>query len=387
MFRNMPFMLIGLITCIIFLYNFIPQPVQSLLYGMSLSIKSLIIFLLPFIIFGLLFKAAVNLASHATKIILLILISVCCSNFTSTFLGHCVGQWIYQFDLAITFPQNVQTLEPLWVLEFPKIIPNSTAMFSGLFLGIVASLSKPQWAHETALKLNRMIGYLLQYFSYLIPLFVGGFVIKLQSEGILILLIEEYALIFTVIAVAQFSYISCIYLIASRMSLSRFLGNLKNMIPSLITGFSTMSSAAAMPLTILGVERNVTHPHLVRSIIPATVNIHLIGDCFAIPIFAYAILKNFEIPEPSLLAYLIFTCYFVLAKFSVAAIPGGGIIVMLPVLENYLGFNAEMMSLITALYILFDPVITSANVLGNGGFAMIMDKFVIHRQEQDSGNA
>ena len=27
-----------------------------------------------------------------------------------------------------------------------------------------------------------------------------------------------------------------------------------------------------------------------------------------------------------------------------------------------------------ALYILFDPVITSANVLGNGGFSMAMDK-------------
>jgi Na+/H+-dicarboxylate symporter len=48
---------------------------------------------------------------------------------------------------------------------------------------------------------------------------------------------------------------------------------------------------------------------------------------------------------------------------------------MLPILEHYLGFTGEMMSLITALYILFDPVITSANVLGNGAFAKMMDKF------------
>ena len=165
------------------------------------------------------------------------------------------------------------------------------------------------------------------------------------------------------------------------MNFSRFLNALKNMMPSMVAGFSTMSSAAAMPLTMMGVEKNVKNAPLVRSIIPATVNIHLIGDCFAIPIFAYAILKNFELPEPSFLTYLLFTFYFVLAKFSVAAIPGGGIIVMLPLLENYLGFNAEMMSLITALYILFDPVITSANVLGNGGFAIIMDQFVIKSEK------
>ena len=50
---------------------------------------------------------------------------------------------------------------------------------------------------------------------------------------------------------------------------------------------------------------------------------------------------------------------------------------MLPILETYLGFNADMMSFITALYILFDPVITCANVLGNGAFAKMVDRTVL----------
>jgi Na+/H+-dicarboxylate symporter len=58
--------------------------------------------------------------------------------------------------------------------------------------------------------------------------------------------------------------------------------------------------------------------------IPATVNIHLMGDCFAIPIFAFAILKSFGIAEPTTFSYLMFAISFVLAKFSVAAVPGGG---------------------------------------------------------------
>jgi Na+/H+-dicarboxylate symporter len=113
---------------------------------------------------------------------------------------------------------------------------------------------------------------------------------------------------------------------------------------------------------------------LAQAVSPATVNIHLIGDCFAIPIFALAVMKSFGMAEPAFTSYLIFASYFVLAKFSVAAVPGGGILVMLPILETHLGFNGEMLSLITALYILFDPVITSANVFGNGGFAMVMDR-------------
>ncbi|GAA5252942.1 hypothetical protein KNCP2_12300 [Candidatus Rickettsia kedanie] len=88
---------------------------------------------------------------------------------------------------------------------------------------------------------------------------------------------------------------------------------------------------------------------------------------------AYAILKSYGLAEPTLFNYLIFTFYFVLAKFSVAVIPGGGIIVMLPILKQYLGFNTNMMYLMTALYILFDPVITCANVLGNGAFVKLID--------------
>jgi Na+/H+-dicarboxylate symporter len=86
--------------------------------------------------------------------------------------------------------------------------------------------------------------------------------------------------------------------------------------------------------------------------------------------------------EPAFLDYLTFSFYFVLAKFSVAAIPAGGIIIMIPIIEDYLGFNSEMISLITAIYVLFDPVITGANILGNGGFAMLVNKIYSRSQRR-----
>jgi Na+/H+-dicarboxylate symporter len=138
-----------------------------------------------------------------------------------------------------------------------------------------------------------------------------------------------------------------------------------------------MSSAAAIPVTIIGTEKNTKNSSLTRLATPLTVNTHLIGDCFAIPIFAFAVMKNFGIAEPTFFTYLLFALYFVIAKFSVAAIPGGGIIVMLPILENQLGFTGEMSSLITALYVLFDPIITCANILGNGGFMLALNKLSV----------
>jgi Na+/H+-dicarboxylate symporter len=375
MFRKMPIFLIALILLLLAVDNYLPHEVKAFLYAVSLTIKSFIITLLPVIIFGLLFKVMTQLAKQATKIILLILALVCCSNFLSTFISHYVGMWVYHFDLSLIQPKGGDELEPLWTLPAFKLIANDKAMFAGLILGIAFSYLNPRLAGFCANQLDKLIGKLLQVVTFVIPFFVLGFVIKLNYDGSVAIIFQDYALIFVVIALAQFCYISLIYFLSNHLNAPKFWTSIKNMFPAALTGFSTMSSAAAMPLTILGTEKNAKNPDLARSVIPATVNIHLMGDCFAIPILAYAILKSFDLPEPLLFNYLIFAFYFVVAKFSVAAVPGGGIIVMLPILESYLGFNAEMMSLITALYILFDPVITSANVLGNGGFAMVVDKF------------
>ena len=385
MLRKMPIILILLIIAILFLNQFIPMECKQFLFGISLTVKSLIIFLLPLIIFGLLFKTMIELAQRATGIILLILFCVCCSNFTSTFLSHFVGELIYHLDISIINPPKAQELLPLWNWQFPKLFANDKAMFLGIILGIILGRFNPRLGHLIGDRLNWLVGKILSSFAYLIPLFVTGFIIKLQYDGTMQIILRDYPKIFIMVALAQFTYILFVYAVLNQFNLKKFLLNIKNMLPATIAGFSTMSSAAAMPLTIIGVESSTKNRDLARSVVPATVNIHLVGDCFAIPIFAYAVMKSFGVPEPSLISYLVFVFYFVIAKFSVAAIPGGGIIVMLPILESCLGFNTNMLSLITALYILFDPVITCANVLGNGAFAKFISYLRTRKESPEAG--
>ena len=371
-----------MILAIICFGQFIPIKIYQVLYAISLSIKSIIIFLLPFIIFGLLFRTTINLVHNATKIISLILVGVCCSSFLALLISYLVGSWIYNFDLSILLPDSKVQLEPAWIFNLPKLIANDKAMFAGIILGIVFNCKKlgkniNKVAEQISIELELIISKLLKVLTYLIPLFIAGFVAKFKYDGIVSMVIKDYSLIFIIIALAQFVYILITYFLLSNYKIRELLSSIKNMLPAAISGFSTMSSAASMPLTIIGAENNAKLKDLARSVIPATVNIHLVGDCFATPILAYAVLKNYSFIEPSFINYIAFAFYFILAKFSVAAVPGGGIIVMLPILEAHMGFNAEMMSLITALYILFDPIITCVNILGNGAFAKFMDKLWI----------
>jgi Na+/H+-dicarboxylate symporter len=313
MFRKMPFILVAVILAVICLDSFIPMFIKSILLSISLSIKAVIIFLLPLIIFSLLFKASVKLAHNASKVILLILIMVCTSNLFSTLM---VGSWIYGFDLLIQLPNDIVELAPLWSLQLPKIIANDKAMFLGLGLGIISSFIIPDTAEKIADCFDKVVAKVLSVITFIIPFFVAGFVVKLQAEGVMETIMFEYSLIFIIIALAQFSYVTLIYFLANQFNLKRLQNSIKNMLPAAIAGFSTMSSAAAMPLTIIAAQKNTRNPDLAQSVIPATVNIHLVGDCFAIPIVAFAILKNYGVAEPAFIDYFIFAFYFVLAKFT-----------------------------------------------------------------------
>lgn len=381
MFHKMPFILLAIILGVSLGSPWIPEAVKSLLYASSLSIKSLIVFVLPFVVFGLVFKTAVHFANRASKMILLLLISICASNFTSTLLSYSVGSFAYGFDLSISFPSEGAALAPTWSFSFPKWIGNDQALFAGLILGVVLGWLRPLSANKIASQLETVISLLLKGILALIPLFIAGFIIKMNHDQVMSYIFRNYALIFLLIASAVFTYIAFVYAASNRFDSRKTLQSLRNMLPAGIAGFGSMSSAAAMPLTLLGTEKNCRNPDSGRLIIPMTVNIHLMGDCFAIPIFAFAVMKSFGLASPDFVSYLIFAAYFVFAKFSVAAVPGGGILVMLPILETYLGFNAEMLSLMTALYILFDPVITCANVVGNGGFALAIDRLFLTKKE------
>ena len=370
MFRKMPIILLALIAGIVIFYPGLSPVLKSSLYGISLSLKSLIVFVLPFLIFGLLFKTAMGWARKASKWVFGLLAIICVSNFTSTMASYLVGTFAYRFDLSITTVSETAALMPLGDLALPRFIGNSQAMLAALVLGMFFGWISPLKGEKISSYLEKMVSYLLKGILYVIPVFIVGFVVKMIHDGVLGMIFQSYLCIFALVASAVFAYIAFLYFMANGFQYKACKKSLRDLFPAAIAGFGSMSSVAAMPLTLLGVEKNAKNPDVSRSIIPVTVNIHLIGDCFAIPIFAFAILKSFGVEEPSFFSYIIFAFYFVLAKFSVAAVPGGGILVMLPILETYLGFNGEMLSLITTLYILFDPLITSANVLGNGAFAL-----------------
>ncbi len=389
-----------IILCLAF-GDLIPTPLKTAFYTLSVLLKNILITALPFIIFSILFSSLGALKKGAFTFTALAFALVVASNYASTSLGGFLGvHFLDHIDIASYDNATAQQLIPLWETHLtPETLKNITGFWGlkilhslsndmALFAGIVCGLFLAFTGHNKTKRLSQKMkhlafSFLQKGFIPLIPLFILGYILNMQHGGLLNSIFQDYFAIITLIVTLTFSYIIFLYGVASAFKIAKWRRSLKNMFPAAITGFSTMSSASALPLVIDGVEKNTGH-EASKGVVPISINIHLIGDCFAISILALTILVSFGHPLPTLEEYMLFTLFFVLAKFAVAAVPGGGILVMIPILEKYLGFTPEMLSLITALYILFDPIVTSANVLGNGAFAQIFEKIyaLFHKEKK-----
>ena len=368
--------LLAILVFSLFLGGYVPLFFKEFSYSLSLSIKDLLIFILPFLIFAFVLSSIVNLKEKAFSFIALLLPLICMSSYLATWIAYFCGKTFIQPNIQVEAAIRHKTeLATLWHFNLPHLFSNDVALLAAIIFGLIISYKFPNKAEHLSAKALVIANILLNRFIVpIMPLFILGFTLKLEHEKVLVLLCQNYLSLFALVFISVFSYILLLFAILSGFKFQIWWSYIKNLSTAVLTGFSTMSSAAAMPFTITASETNTEHPEIARSVVPATTNIHLIGDCFAISIFALAILLSFSKPIPSYETYAIFAFYFVLAKFAVAAVPGGGILVMLPILSQNLGFSGEMLSVITAIYLLFDPVITAANVMGNGAFAIIFSR-------------
>lgn len=390
---KLPVKLIFIIVGVLLFGNYLSLNIKEIAYAISLSLKAILEFLLPFIIFSYLASCILSFKKGVLTFVVILLGSVFISNFIATLFGY--GFSLPLLDKINTASNSTSSstmckvLVPTWTWSFPKLLSNEKALYAGLFCGlffsfmrsfgisgeikVLVTIAKRFEDFADLLKKASSL-FLIRIFIPLVPLFILGFIINLQHAGTLGQIIASYAPIFIFTVTVETIYICLLFGLAAQFNFNRWYTYIRNVIPALIAGFSTMSSAAAMPLTLLAAERNTENPNMARVLIPATVNIHMVGNALTIPIMAMAFLLTFGIPYPSFQNYILFGLSFAISQFAVAAVPGGGILVMLPLLHKYLGFTSEMASIMTAIYILFDAPLTATNIMGNSALAIFLNK-------------
>ena len=368
---------VSLIIALLFLLgNSIPEILLQGLLTASLSIKSLLSFFLPWLVFSFIYLSLSQMKKGVLSFIFFLLSFIILSNFIANLVGFSLAQVLILIpEFCPSKPSSAGThLLPFFTFDLPTFLPTKGGLIAGFVLGFFSRFFDEKSVFLSQKVCSQFIQLFIgKFFVPVLPFFIGGFVAKLNFEGSLNNMITDYGLLILLIIVSQLFYCFVLSVVATSFNFSVFLKFLKDMIPPYLTGMMTMSGAAALPLSIQATKKHLNSPATAEGFLPPATNVHLLGDGISVPFLIIALLISCGKTPPAFSDLIMASLYMAFLRFGIVSIPGGGIFVMIPLLEGTFGFSNEMTGLITAIYILFDLFNTANNVLANGASTLIFD--------------
>ena len=345
-------------------------------YSFSLILKDILVFILPALIISSIYKAIVSMRNYSIFFFPAIILFICGSNFLHVFGALNLADYLIDDIQGFSDVKSNQTLAAAWLFQIPKIITNEQALYIGFILGFIGYKKSFIPIEQLISFLSKASSFVLKkVFVPMLPVFIFGMAIKMINDGVVDVLIANLKLFSTMFEVLVV-YLIVLLLIAAGFSFTRGYKIFVNIVPAVATALSSMSSAMALPLSLKAAAKNTESKGFSDFFMPATVNIHMIGDCIIIPFLMVIVIKIFGMQLP-VEKIPLFALLFMVTKFSGAGVPGGTVFIMVPLMVKVFGFTPQMSMLITSMYIIIDPFATSISVMANNLFVIIFDKMLL----------
>lgn len=375
---SLPMRLVGVIAFVFLCGDYFNEATVRFFFTFSMMFKEMLTFMLPVIIFSFVLTGILSFKRNAPLVLLLMVGCIFISNWIMAMLTYAVGAAIVPSitnGLSTDMLQVGDDLLPYLDVKLPRLISSAWALIAAVISGITCSfVAMPLLERGVRTVKKGLETFLNTYFIPLLPIYVFGFLLEVQHKGVFGSLFANYGKAFVLICATQIVFLACYYLLAASGSIKQAIAYIKAAMPSYLTAFSTMSSTATIPVSVSCAEHNGVESSLAHLSMPIMANIHLVGDCISTPLLAMVTVTLFlgQFPDP--VSYAKFVVMFCTTMLAVSGIPGGGIIVMIPILVSQFCFNEQMVSIIMALYLLLDSFGTAANVMGDGALAILLNK-------------
>jgi Na+/H+-dicarboxylate symporter len=180
---------------------------------------------------------------------------------------------------------------------------------------------------------------------------------------------------FTVIVLLAFS----IYCFVVIPILLKFLGkasfksHIKAVFPALLTGFSTSSSSASLPITIDCIEKRAGVSNRISSLVlPLGTTLNMAASALYAYITAFFIIQIYDI-QITLATHLFLVIITLISSMGIAGVPSASLITVIVILKT-LGFPVEWVGLFFAVDRIIDMFRTTGNILTITTSAVIIAK-------------
>ena len=208
----------------------------------------------------------------------------------------------------------------------------------------------------------------------LLPFHISGIFANMTYAGKVEMIIAVFAKVFVVIIILHILILLFQYTVAGSLNGKNPISLIRNMLPAYFTAVGTQSSAATIPVTLAQTKKNGANDGIAEFTVPLFATIHLSGSTITLTSCSLAIMM-LEGMNFSFGSYFGFILMLGVTMVAAPGVPGGAVMAALGLIQSMLGFNAELSSLMIALYLAQDSFGTACNVTGDGALALIVNKF------------
>lgn len=335
-------------------------------------------FLVPLIILGLVAPAIADMGKRAGKMLLITVAIAYTATLISGFMSY--GTSVGLFPLVINASETANNLAQdnaltaYFSIGIPPLMSVMTALFLAFLLGLGITKITGNSLKNMLDEFKNIISLCIEKVIIpLLPLHIFGIFLNITQSGQIATMLAVFIKIIGIIFALHVVVLLLQYTIAGIVTKRNPFKLLWTMLPAYFTALGTQSSAATIPVTLQQTLKNKVNEDVADFVIPLCATIHLSGSTLKIVACAIALMMmHGTAVEPSSMIY--FICMLGVVMVAAPGVPGGAIMAAVSVLQSILGFDANQIALMIALYITMDNFGTACNVTGDGAIALIIDK-------------
>lgn len=339
-------------------------------------------FIIPLIIIGFVAPGIGNLGKSAGKLLGGSTILAYVSTIIAGSFAYVVDTNIFpkllnvgSFILHDTTNPEEALVKSLINIKIAPLMDVMTALVLAFVLGLGIAYLKEDTVKKFMDEFQLIVeGTIKSVIIPLLPFHISGIFANMTYAGKVEMIIAVFAKVFIVIIILHILILLFQYTVAGSLNGKNPISLIRNMLPAYFTAVGTQSSAATIPVTLAQTKKNGANDGIAEFTVPLFATIHLSGSTITLTSCSLAIMM-LEGMNFSFSSYFGFILMLGVTMVAAPGVPGGAVMAALGLIQSMLGFNAELSSLMIALYLAQDSFGTACNVTGDGALALIVNKF------------
>lgn len=340
--------------------------------------NTLLQFMIPLIIAGLVTPAIADIRQGAGKLLLLTVIIAYADTLFAGFTSYATSTSVFPSliagQAALDGLESGAGAQPYFTMDVPPLMSVISALVFSFIMGLGIARFQARTLLGAFHEFKRIVEWVIQKAIIpLLPLYIFGIFLEMTWSGQALRVVTVFFKIIVVIFILHVLLLALQYCIAGAIARKNPFKALWNMLPAYFTALGTSSSAATIPVTLSSTMKNGVSEDTAGFVIPLCATIHLSGSTLKIVACAVALMlmQGMSVELGQFAGFIM-----MLGVMMVAApgVPGGAIMAALGILSSMLGFSQEQQALMIALYITMDSFGTACNVTGDGAIALVIDR-------------